>query len=119
MLAGPTKVREASKVKARQRGMPNSGQTPQNYAQHSADQKLTRPPSNFVKRTPIPSPSSPRGIAVQITSELSAATSISPALESPKLEEMKLPELKELAKSRGFRGYSKLKKCELLELLRS
>jgi hypothetical protein len=32
---------------------------------------------------------------------------------------MKLTELKELAKSRGIKGYSKLKKGELLELLRS
>uniref|UniRef100_A0A3Q7F3B7 Rho termination factor-like N-terminal domain-containing protein n=2 Tax=Solanum lycopersicum TaxID=4081 RepID=A0A3Q7F3B7_SOLLC len=37
--------------------------------------------------------------------------------EAVKIEEMKLPQLKELAKSRGLKGYSKLKKSELVELL--
>lgn len=37
--------------------------------------------------------------------------------ELKKLEDMKLTELKEIAKSKGIKGYSKLKKGELVELL--
>uniref|UniRef100_A0ACD5VCK0 Uncharacterized protein n=1 Tax=Avena sativa TaxID=4498 RepID=A0ACD5VCK0_AVESA len=36
----------------------------------------------------------------------------------PNLEDMKVPELKELAKARRMRGYSKLKKGELIDLLK-
>ncbi|OAY76942.1 SAP-like protein BP-73 [Ananas comosus] len=38
-------------------------------------------------------------------------------VESPDLGSMKLTELREIAKSRGIKGYSKLKKGELVELL--
>ncbi|CAK9148113.1 unnamed protein product [Ilex paraguariensis] len=82
------------------------------------DHKLTRPPSNFVKRSPIPSPSSLRGKEeLKSTASLSPAGDKEPGLQ--KVEEMKLPALKELAKSRGIKGYSKLKKSELVELLRT
>ena len=37
----------------------------------------------------------------------------------PLIETMKLAELKEVAKNKGLKGYSKLKKSEILELLRS
>ncbi|KAL6991249.1 hypothetical protein U1Q18_009367 [Sarracenia purpurea var. burkii] len=77
------------------------------------DPKLNRPPSNFVKRSPIPFPSSPRKMLPEQKIE-----SCSAIAEQQKLEEMKLFELKELAKTRGLRGYSRLKKSELVELLR-
>ncbi|KAJ8761938.1 hypothetical protein K2173_006540 [Erythroxylum novogranatense] len=81
--------------------------------------KLTRPPSNFVKRSPIPSPSAPRGQAAELSDEPSTIMVGSPELKLPRMEEMKLSQLKELAKSRGIKGYSKLKKDELMELLKS
>ncbi|PQM41729.1 SAP-like protein BP-73 [Prunus yedoensis var. nudiflora] len=77
-----------------------------------AEFKLTRPPSKFVKRSPIPSQSIRR---VQVL-ELNNGASPSAA---GRIEEMKLPELKELAKTRGIKGYSKLKKSELVQLLKS
>lgn len=36
----------------------------------------------------------------------------------PNLEDMKVPELRDMARVRGMRGYSKLKKGELIDLLR-
>ncbi|BFG27955.1 hypothetical protein CerSpe_142290 [Prunus speciosa] len=77
-----------------------------------AEFKLTRPPSKFVKRSPIPSQSIRR---VQVL-ELNNGASPSAA---GRIEEMKLPELKELAKTRGIKGYSKLRKSELVQLLKS
>ncbi|XP_052202110.1 SAP-like protein BP-73 isoform X2 [Diospyros lotus] len=79
-----------------------------------AEFKLTRPPSNFVKRSPIPFPSNPRKKAAEQTIETSAGET-----EFKIFEKMKLTELKEVAKTRGIRGYSKLKKRELVELLGS
>ncbi|XP_059664340.1 rho-N domain-containing protein 1, chloroplastic [Cornus florida] len=84
-----------------------------------ADLKLTRPPSKFVKRSPVPSSSTPKGKVVEMKTEASSATAGYKELELQKVEEMKLPALKKLAKSRGIKGYSKLKKSELVELLRS
>lgn len=78
--------------------------------------QLTRPPSNFVKRSPIPLPSTPREKVNELNSENSSRPDS--VEELPRFEEMKLPELKELAKSRGIKGYSRLKKSELVELLR-
>ncbi|XP_004293969.1 PREDICTED: SAP-like protein BP-73 [Fragaria vesca subsp. vesca] len=85
------------------------------------DFKLTRPPSKFVKRSPIPSSahmSRPPGEVLETKNGASVTTAVT-ELELERVEEMKLPELKELAKSRGMRGYSKLKKKELVELLKS
>ncbi|KAF8031009.1 hypothetical protein BT93_D0256 [Corymbia citriodora subsp. variegata] len=82
------------------------------------DIKLIRPPSNFVKKSPIPFPSALRGKEEQWNEALPAAAGSNDST-SWKIEEMKLQELKELAKSRGVRGYSRLKKKELVELLRS
>ncbi|XP_035544811.1 rho-N domain-containing protein 1, chloroplastic isoform X2 [Juglans regia] len=79
----------------------------------------SRPPSKFVKRSPIPSPSTSRGRTLELNNEVSQARAGSNELKFRRIEEMKLTELKELAKSRGIKGYSKLKKSELLELLRS
>ncbi|KAM2830827.1 hypothetical protein PS2_036339 [Malus domestica] len=76
-----------------------------------AEFKLTRPPSKFVKRSPIPHPSIPHPSAT--------GSAGAEELDLVRVEGMKLPELKELAKSRGMRGYSKLKKMELVKLLKS
>ncbi|KAB2637263.1 SAP-like protein BP-73 [Pyrus ussuriensis x Pyrus communis] len=87
-----------------------------------AEFKLTRPPSKFVKRSPIPHPSTPRSQLLELDNGATpSATGRSGAeeLDLVRVEEMKLPELKELAKSRGMRGYSKLKKRELVKLLKS
>lgn len=81
-----------------------------------SDLKLTRPPSNFVKRSPIPT--SPNSRPNTEDKKPSPAAGSENSLELEKVEEMKLPALKELAKSRGLKGYSKLKKSELIELLR-
>ncbi|KAL5732137.1 hypothetical protein ACHQM5_004790 [Ranunculus cassubicifolius] len=67
-----------------------------------------RPPSNFVKKSPIPPQSALREEVVEVASEEIEAG----------FEKMKVSELKELAKSRGIKGYSKLKKGELINLLR-
>ncbi|KAM1045625.1 hypothetical protein ACFX2A_037430 [Malus domestica] len=87
-----------------------------------AEFKLTRPPSKFVKRSPIPHPSTPRSQFLDLDNGATpSATGRSGAeeLDLVRVEGMKLPELKELAKSRGMRGYSKLKKMELVKLLKS
>ncbi|XP_050367656.1 rho-N domain-containing protein 1, chloroplastic isoform X2 [Argentina anserina] len=86
-----------------------------------ADFKLTRPSSKFVKRSPIPSSShmSRQPGDLDIKHGASLTPPATKELELERVEEMKLPELKELAKSRGLRGYSKLKKRELVELLKS
>ncbi|KAL5774229.1 hypothetical protein ACOSP7_011786 [Xanthoceras sorbifolium] len=83
--------------------------------------KFTRLPSNFVKRSPIPSPSSPSGEVPELKSESVDSASIAREEQSklPRVEELKLPQLKELAKARGIKGYSRLKKSELVKLLRS
>ncbi|KAI4368124.1 hypothetical protein MLD38_016718 [Melastoma candidum] len=71
--------------------------------------EVPRLPSNFVKRSPIPFPSAPRGRA-NVPDEGNG-------FGLQKLNGLKLDELKELAKSRGLKGYSKLKKMELVQLL--
>ncbi|XP_052113720.1 uncharacterized protein LOC107473780 [Arachis duranensis] len=83
--------------------------------------KLTRLASNFAKKSPIPSLSTPRSNTIGQTnygsSNISLETKVQPEQET--LEEMKLAQLKELAKSRGIKGYSKLKKSELIKVLGS
>ncbi|XP_059438658.1 SAP-like protein BP-73 isoform X2 [Corylus avellana] len=112
------KDKEGDKVLIRRRGVPQKEQAVQN-SQQVADLKSTRPPSEFVKRSPIPSPSTPRGKILELNGEALAARDGSKELNLPGIEGMKLTELKEVAKSRGMKGYSKLKKSELVELLRS
>ncbi|KAK3035040.1 hypothetical protein RJ639_034830 [Escallonia herrerae] len=106
--------KEGGKTWPRRRGL-SKGEDIKEYSP-VVDQKLSRPPSVFVKRSPIPSAPSQR--AVELKSEASPVTA-NKELGAEELEEMKLPALKELAKSRGMKGYSKLKKGELVELLRS
>ncbi|GJW12007.1 SAP-like protein BP-73 [Tanacetum coccineum] len=74
----------------------------------SNEGNLSRPPSNFMKKSPIPSVHVER-----VKDDVMSAT------DGEELEAMKLAELKELAKSRGVKGYSKLKKAELIELLKT
>lgn len=95
--------------------------------------KSLRPPSRFTRRSPIPTPkeeiqskndklsatptlSIPRD-EIELKNERLPETDDYNDQQSKKFEEMKLPQLKEVAKSKGIRGYSKLKKSELVELL--
>ncbi|GAB4827075.1 hypothetical protein Ancab_033958 [Ancistrocladus abbreviatus] len=96
---------ERSRIRKSECKIPNDQPPP--------DFKLIRPPSNFVKKSPIPSPTASRKEDFVLgTAELKHATNLA-------IEKMKLTELKELAKARGIKGYSKLKKSELINLLRS
>lgn len=124
--------KEGKKVLTGRRGMPQREEVVEN-SPPVADLKPTRPPSKFVKRSPIPSrppskfmkrspvpsPSTLRGRMFELNNEESHARAGINELKLRRIEEMKLTELKELAKSRGIKGYSKLKKSELLQLLRS
>ncbi|KVH88042.1 SAP-like protein BP-73 [Cynara cardunculus var. scolymus] len=77
------------------------------FASAEAEVKTSRLPSNFVKRSPIPST-----LVEKVQDEVKSATN------GEELQTMKLVALKELARSRGIKGYSKLKKGELIELLK-
>ncbi|CAN6443677.1 unnamed protein product [Victoria cruziana] len=79
------------------------------------DFRLSRPASNFIKKSPIPS-SKPKK---EVDDVLDATKAKGDAEELQKLDDMKLTELKELAKSKGVKGFSKLKKSELVELLKN
>ncbi|OWM90881.1 hypothetical protein CDL15_Pgr027368 [Punica granatum] len=94
-------LKGGSKLIPRQRGLPRREKGVEVEDIQSIENfRLTRPPSNFVKRSPIPFPSAPRGKDRLLISEVSPAVSETIASQLEKLEEMKLPELKELAKSR-------------------
>ena len=80
------------------------------------DFKLSRPPSNFVKRSPISYPTAPRGKNLEQNNE---AVATNEGLKLANIEKLKLLELKELAKAKGIKGYSRLKKSELVQILRS
>lgn len=71
------------------------------------ERNVARPRSNFAKRSPYRPPTT-GPIAEKEKEE-----------KPPLIETMKLAELKEVAKKRGIKGYSKLKKSDILELLRS
>lgn len=103
---------------------------------YALDFKKTRPPSYFVKRSPIPHPTPPRGRVFEQRIETSSTEvnnekkpigtdesddhfAVEGGEESTGLDAMKLPELKEVAKLRGIKGYSKMKKGELLDLLKA
>ncbi|KAM3362037.1 rho-N domain-containing protein 1, chloroplastic [Capsicum galapagoense] len=80
----------------------------------ASDPRSTLLRSSFKKKSPVQSP-----FYSKEKVELKTETSLDNHGERDaiKIEEMKLPQLKELAKSRGLKGYSKLKKSELVELL--
>ncbi|CAL0301308.1 unnamed protein product [Lupinus luteus] len=86
---------------------------------HVSDFKLIRPPSNFVKKSPITSLSTPRGMGIGLHNDPLPAIMGGKQAQSERLEELKVAELKELAKSRGVKGFSKLKKGELIKTLKS
>lgn len=112
-------LKEGSKSISRKRSLPKREKGLEVEDIHPIQNfKLSRPPSNFVKRSPIPFVSAPAGKETLPVNEVTptVADTIIPQLQ--KLEGMKLTELKDLAKSRGVQGYSKLKKKELIELLR-
>lgn len=75
------------------------------------DFKLTRLPSSFVRKSPISSLSALRGEVYELKDEDKQVQT------ETRLEKMKLQELKELAKSRKIKGYSKLNKGQLIEIL--
>ncbi|KAL7129844.1 hypothetical protein ABFS83_13G094800 [Erythranthe nasuta] len=97
----------------------------------------SRPPSSFTKRSPVPVLSgsidgvqpknetlteTPSVIIpsdeIELKNERLVTTEVDKDEEqSEKFEDMKLAQLKEVAKSKGIKGYSKLKKSELVELL--
>ncbi|XP_061342689.1 SAP-like protein BP-73 [Gastrolobium bilobum] len=112
----PNKAKE--KVLTNRRGVSRKEQGVEEHP-HVSDFKLTRPPSNFVRKSPIPSLSTPRGKVIELSTEALPAIMGNKQVQSERLEELKLAELKEVAKSRGVKGYSKLKKGELLKILRS
>ncbi|CAH8345390.1 unnamed protein product [Eruca vesicaria subsp. sativa] len=81
--------------------------------------QVARPPSSFAKRSSTrPSASDPRG-KLPITKSSKALEDAEKEENPPLIETMKLAELKEVAKNRGLKGYSKLKKSEILDLIRS
>ncbi|PKA46854.1 hypothetical protein AXF42_Ash015748 [Apostasia shenzhenica] len=94
----------------------------------SRDSQPSRPFSKFVRRSPIPV--APRRKAMEKVS--SSTEERSPgdvekgeperadpvAIELQKIDGMKLSELKELARAKQIRGFSKLKKGELVRLLK-
>lgn len=116
-VAGKARDKEGVKLITRRRGVPKKEQGTEANVPVTGF-KLTRPPSKFVKRSPISSLTIPRGKPLELSSE-SFSTADGTERDLPRVEEMKLPELKQLAKSRGIKGYSKLKKSELVTLLRS
>ncbi|PIA42123.1 hypothetical protein AQUCO_02100170v1 [Aquilegia coerulea] len=110
-------IQEENKVVPKRHGVPNTkGETKDSSL--PTDFMLTRPPSKFVKKSPIRRPSTLEEDVDEVVSEESEAAIVSEEPQLHKIEEMKVSELKELAKSRGIKGYSKLKKGELVELLK-
>ncbi|KAM7254880.1 hypothetical protein ACFE04_020121 [Oxalis oulophora] len=79
----------------------------------------SRPPSNFVKQSPVQSGLASRRSIAKPSGEVSAETPIKEESQLLDIGKMKLVELKEVAKSRGIKGYSRMKKRDLVELLRS
>ncbi|WCJ27231.1 Rho termination factor [Euphorbia peplus] len=106
-VSATTKSRKGDQELPRKQRFPRNKDKIQVKTQHSAASfSTTRPTSNFVKKSPIPRPSIIRGKPKGEEKDLP-------------LEQMKLTQLKEMAKSRAIKGYSKLKKGQLLELLSS
>lgn len=93
------------------------------------DSRLPRRPlSKFVRKSPIPMAPPLKGqglpekgdevVKEQEALERRENRHDSKALEMEKIDGMKLPELKEIARREGIKGFSKLKKGELLQLLK-
>ncbi|XP_073004713.1 uncharacterized protein [Typha latifolia] len=80
--------------------------------------KLSRPVSIFVKKSPIPPPPLTQETSKDVPEEQLHAAVPNEASELQELDNMKLPELKEVARTKGVKGYSRMKKGELLEVLK-
>ncbi|XP_060193735.1 rho-N domain-containing protein 1, chloroplastic [Lycium barbarum] len=107
---GTTSNTKDDKGSTHQRGQ----KEPTTDSSSTLDPRSTRPPSSFVKRSPLQSPFNSKG---KVELKMETLQGNHGEREAIKIEDMKLPQLKELAKSRGLKGYSKLKKSELVELL--
>ncbi|XP_039070391.1 30S ribosomal protein S2-like [Hibiscus syriacus] len=94
-------------------GNPKKRQAKEKAPAEMDEFNLSRPPSNFMKKSPILHPTAPR----TRTPENFEAVPTTEGSASANIEKLKLSKLKELAKARGIKGYSKLSKCELLQLL--
>ncbi|CAE6188565.1 unnamed protein product [Arabidopsis arenosa] len=81
--------------------------------------EVPRSPTNLAKKTSIPSASGPRGKLPVSNSDKALGELTNKEEKASLIETMKLAELKEVAKNRGIKGYSKLRKSELIELIRS
>lgn len=90
--------------------------------------KIQRPLSKFVRRSPIPAalPLDEQSLLkkkddvekAQNVTEGEEKIADFEASEVQKIDDMKLSELKELARGQGIKGFSRLKKGELLQLLK-
>ncbi|KAJ8549452.1 hypothetical protein K7X08_033159 [Anisodus acutangulus] len=109
-VKGTTSNTKDDKGSTHQRGQ----KVPTTDSSSTFDPRSARPPSSFVKRSPLQKPFNSKE-KVELKLETSPGNHVEK--EAVKIEEMKLPQLKELAKSRGLKGYSRLKKSELVELL--
>lgn len=74
----------------------------------------TRPTSNFVRKSPIPSLVQE---SVDLKNRVDFKRTAAEAAVQEELEKMKLSQLKEIAKCNGIKGYSRMKKAELIKLL--
>uniref|UniRef100_A0A1J3HSJ8 SAP-like protein BP-73 n=1 Tax=Noccaea caerulescens TaxID=107243 RepID=A0A1J3HSJ8_NOCCA len=83
------------------------------------ERNVARPRSNFAKRSPYRPPTTGPIGKLPITKSDKGLEEKDKEEKPPLIETMKLAELKQVAKKRGIKGYSKLKKSEILELLRS
>lgn len=103
------------KKSAKTGGLPESSSELEDRAPE--DIKTLRPLSNFVKKSPIPSTQFKEKDKKEVEKQVTEIDR-DVKYEMQNLDEMKLNELKELAKVKGIKGYSKLKKLELVGLLK-
>lgn len=120
-MAGKAKNEEGKKILTRRRSVPKKEPGIHGNPLVTDSSKLTRPPSKFVRRSPIPSPTTQKGEILELNNQIETYSNADETgeLDLKRVEELKLPELKELAKSRGLKGYSRMKKSELISLLKS
>lgn len=95
------------------KGSPQSSNTLKDESSRGSGS--SRPLSRFVKKSPIRQLSSKDNTKKAVEEKASETDAM---FELQKLEGMKLIELKELAKAKCVKGFSKLKKRELLQLLK-
>lgn len=115
LLTEKTARKEGKKTTMQKRRRDSLRKEPKTELSSSSPPPLlsTRPTSNFVRKSPIPS-------LVQESVDLKnrvdfKRTAAEAAVQE--LEKMKLSQLKEIAKCNGIKGYSRMKKAELIKLL--